>query len=231
MEIPIPIVPQIIPILSVATFNLEGSKDQEYIEKIANTAKDQGIDIMAVQGCHKFNTEILLRSFKQNGYQYTRFDQMHTRTLGEIMFYRSGIQIKKKEYSNFSNTAQSRGMSKYKVSVTPDQEVWVVSSELEDGGSGNGNRRLQITEIDNALSSSSIPVIFVGDTKIPSWQDLGAPPGWLDAWREKGTADNEHTNYQDRSDRIWYRSLACIKYDLLCGDEDRKGCMAVFENL
>jgi len=237
MEIPIPPIEEVIPTIKVASFNIQNSKDSEFIDTVTEEMKVLDVDIVAIQGCTKLNSESLFRSFKQRGYQYTRFDQMHTRSSSEIMFYSSRVTIKKKEYTKFGNSLQQRGVAKYKVSIgkTDTPEVWVITSQLEEGGSGNGYRKSQILEMGTMFSSSPISVIFAGDTSIPSWQTLREPSGWRDGWREKGTSENEKTTLLDGMDKIWYanggdRRIECINYSLVCTFcNQRKGVMATFE--
>lgn len=232
----------------VSTFNILGSRDTEFIDAVANEMATLEVDVVAVQGCHKFNNESLFRAFKQRGYNYTRFDQLHTRPVSEIMFYGPKVLVRKKEYTPFSSSAQNKGIAKYKVVLSKNPlapEVWVITSQLEENGSGNGYRKAQINEIATQFGSSAIPIIFAGDTCIPSWQDLQCPSGWFDAWREKGTSDNDRTSSLDRMDQIWYRparenitspitsrTIECLSYDLVvCGDSTRKGVVSTFESL
>jgi endonuclease/exonuclease/phosphatase (EEP) superfamily protein YafD len=235
-ETPIPEESLFTPKITVASFNLLEERDADYINDVAEEMKDRGVDVVSIQGCNKLNREHLFRSFKHHGYSYTRFDQLHTRSSGEILFHLTtsnhGMTIAKKEYSGFSNSSQGRGVSKYLVTLGK-QSLWIITSQLEENGSGNGNRKAQITEIGTMFSISNNPVIFVGDTNIPSWQDLGCPKGWLDGWREKGTSDNEKTTLLDRMDRVWYKgdSLECLNYSLICEFSERKGVLATFQIL
>lgn len=237
-EVEIPKVPAALPKIKVSTLNLLCNRDIDYIDEVASEIAKLSVDVISIQGCTKLNNEVLFRAFKSRGYLYTRFDQMHTRESGEIMFYTSRLLVQKKEYTNFSSSNQKRGVSKYRIALTKDPlspEVWVITSHLEEGGSGNGCRKSQISEISSMFSSSTLPVIFAGDTSIPSWQDLSCPNGWFDAWREKGTSDNDKTSLLDRMDQIWYRSseksqMRCLDYDLICNSNpDRKGVVATFE--
>jgi len=237
LEVPVPETKVQIPKIRVSTFNLLDSKDVPYIQEIVEELSTLKSDIVSIHGCTRLNFEHIIRAFKQYGYQYTRFDQMHTRSSGEIMFYHSSVVVKKKEYTNFVRTAQSRGVSKYLVSTphNPDSEVWVITSQLE-AGSGNGARKMQIAEIKTIFESTKVPVIFAGDTNIPSWQDLKCPEGWFDAWREKGTVDNEKTTLLDRMDQVWFKSngdksLECIDFSVVCNSSERKGVLATFEIL
>lgn len=238
VEIQIPDVARPEPRITVATYNLLGKRDSDHISEIADILADKCVDVVSIQGCHKHNAEALFRAFKRLGYLYTRFDQINTRLNGEIMFHktRTSVTIKKKEYTKFSSTSQLRGICKYRVAIgSPPVELWVITSHLEEGGSGNGHRRTQILELAEQFSKSDVPVIFAGDTSIPSWQNLGVPNGWLDAWREKGNSDNEKTSELDRMDQVWYKShpksqLECVSYELFGpSDDSRKGVIATFE--
>ena len=233
-EVPIPVVTAEPSVLRVATFNLLGTRDADFIVDVGEEMKKLEIDVVSIQGCHKHNLEALFRAFKQRGYLYTRFDQMHTRQLSEIMFYSSRVVVKKKEYTRFSNSAQGRGVCKYQLSLgkhPSSPEVWVISSQFEEGGSGNGYRKAQIDELTEMFSKNESSIIFIGDTNIPSWQNLREPSDWSDGWREKGTSDNERTTILDRMDQIWYRlskNFKCTGYALVCECSERKGVMAMF---
>jgi len=95
-------------------------------------------------------------------------------------------------------------------------------------------------------------IIFAGDTNISSWQtelnfltpghpektkikELGSDDKkWYDAWREKGTSENEITNDEtkDRMDRVWYKGekLRCTSYNLFYpfSNSTRKGVIVDF---
>lgn len=220
------------PTIKVATFNLLQIRDPTYIEEVAQELVDTESDIIAIQECTKLNTEVLIRSFKKRGYQYTRFDQLSIRKDGEIMFYLSSVVIKKKEYTSFVRSNESRGLSKYLVQLKNGSEVWVVTSQLE---MQNGVRKIQVKEIGMLFGGAKIPIIFAGDTNIPAWQDVGVPPGWEDAWREHGTNENEKTTDHDRMDQIWYKNpddknteIRCLEFDQV-GSTNRRGVFANFE--
>lgn len=230
-EIAIPDPTGMLPTITLVTFNLLFGSDTKKvdIQEVVEDLKATNADMIFTQGGSKFSHEVLFREFKQRGYQYTCFDQSN-----EVMFHKikSSVKIKKKEYLSFARTSQRRGISKYLISVSDlVSDILVVTSQLEEG-SGNGIRKSQITEIKNVFEGSTIPIIFIGDTNIPSWQGLECPEGWVDLWREKGTSENEHTTLHDRMDQCWYRkqpniALACT-YSLVCERYPRKGVMVVF---
>jgi hypothetical protein len=236
------------PKLKVATFNLFGD-GQAVAKEITEEMISKQVDVAAIQGVTKLNCDVLFRTFKSNGYLYARFDSisaLKNRDDFEIIF--SKLPILKKEFELFVSLGNGpgRGICKYLIQVgnekSESKNVWVVTSQFEPDGSGKGLRQTQIKELDNHLKNpltdiskegSTSGVIFAGDTSIPKWQEssLGVPNGWLDAWREKGTAQNERTNDEDRMDQIWWKSyggkhvLRCVEFDLIC----RNGVYAVFE--
>lgn len=228
------------PRLKVATFNLFGDC-KDVAKEITEEMISKQVDVVAIQGVTKLNCDVLFRTFKSNGYSYARFDSiaaLKDRDDFEIIFSR--LPILKKEFELFVSLGNGpgRGICKYLVRVgnekSESKNVWVVTSQFEPEGSGKGVRQTQIKELDNHLLSKEGPasgVIFAGDTSIPKWQEssLGVPKGWLDAWREKGSAQNERTNEDDRMDQIWWRSygddMRCIEFDLIC----RNGIYAIFE--
>ncbi len=223
--------------LTVATFNLKLTTDPEDIEWFVKDIVALDVDVAAIQGVVKRAFDPLFRTFKSLGYQYSRFDQLSSvkdRSSAEFLF--SKIPIIKKIFKLFVGSHQSRGISKYLVraghrSVVP-YDVWVTTSQLEIGGSGNGLRKSQLVEVVSELGKDefSTEAIFAGDTQIPSWQNVSpeyrCPDGWRDAWWEKGTAENEKTSEQDRMDQIWFsRGLECISFGMCC---DKQGVVATF---
>lgn len=225
--------PQIIaPTISVATFNLLQIRDLVFIDETVQKLVETNPDIVAIEEITKLNSDALIRSFKKRGYHHTRFDQITNRKDGEIMFYRGDLDIKKKEYTSFVRSLESRGLSKYLVHLGNGSKIWIVTSQLE---TQNGQRKIQVKEIGEIFHNSEIPVIFAGDTNIPSWQEVGVPLGWFDTWREHGTSENENTTELDRMDQIWYKSLnepgsrlRCINFDRL-DFVPRCGVVAKFE--
>ena len=217
-----------IPCLKVGTFRLKDHFDSEDIEFYVKEISDKSPDVVAIQGVTKRNCDVLFRTFKSLGYQFSRFDKVSSakdRDSSEILF--SKVPVLKKEFKLFVGSKQNRGISKYLVKAGSRTEnpfdVWVATSQFETGGSGNGIRKTQILEVAaESLRSPEIPIIFAGDTQIPSWQNtsLYQPDGWYDAWREKGTSATEKTSEHDRMDQVWWKgSLRCIKFELCCDNE------------
>lgn len=215
--------------VKVATYNLFGSCEEA--KDLAETLISEKVNIAAIQGVTKKNCDVLFRTFKSNGYQYTRLDTLPAlkdRKDFEVIF--SNIPVLKKEFYLFSslNKGVGRGLCKYLVQVgertANPKLLWFVTTQFEPNGSGGGLRKAQITELNNEMSmagtgmagtgrtdtphSEPTSVIFAGDTSIPKWQNssLGVPEGWKDAWRERGTSKNECTFGDDRKDQIWWRS-------------------------
>jgi hypothetical protein len=232
--------------VKVATFNLFGEDGKLMVE----TMVSKKVNVVCVQGVTKYNCNSLFRTFKSNGYSYSRFDQvpaLKDRDDAEIIF--SNIPVIKKEFSLFGGTSgTARGLSMYLVKAGHTSQnprlVWIATSQLEPEGSGGGLRKEQIIELDNELrvklrpgggGDENIPaaVIFAGDTSIPNWQqrDLKAPDGWYDAWREKGTSANEKTSNDDRMDQIWWHQYSpecnfrCREFGLI----HENGVYAVFD--
>jgi len=208
-------------------------KDVEDYELLASEVFRISIPVVCFQECplDSLKREKLTRSFKARGYTGVRFSECR-----DVIFIRSDAVPIKKEYINFTNTDQRRGVIVYtyhivsKVKVdTPagelgdDIHIKICTGQLESGGTGGGIRRSQIRDL-NAMLQSEIKntlIIFAGDTNICSWQtELNSltPASWLDAWREKGTADNEYTLLFDRMDRVWWYSdnnaFRCTSYEL-----------------
>lgn len=227
--------------LNVASINIQG----QTIEALAEEAFTRNIDVVALQGTTRQSYEPILRSFKSRGYNYYhRFDQGNNTEDAEIILSRK--KIIKKEFAPFVNTEQLRGLAKVLIdvgdiadkngSMTP-QTVWIVTAQFEKGSPGNAKRRQQIQEFQTLMGKKEVPIIFMGDTHIPSWQqDLKCNPPWLDAWREKGTSENEKTDMHDRRQQIWYLTkrrgdeppMECVSFEYFGSVRYLRGVYAQF---
>jgi hypothetical protein len=229
-------VPDVKHILRVASINFQGQTS----EVLAEEAFTRNIDVVAFQGCTRQNYEQILRSFKSRGYNYYhKFDQAANVDDAEIIVSRK--KVLKKEFASFVNTLQNRGIGKFLIDIgdKPNSDgsltpitAWVITAQFEKGASGNARRRLQIQELSNLIKRGDVPTIFMGDTHIPSWQqDLKCPNAWLDAWREKGTPDNEKTDMIDRRQQIWYltkKGMECSDFSYFGSVRYLRGASADF---
>jgi hypothetical protein len=237
-------------ILRVATYNVCDEKDYD---SMATEFLNNGMDVVALQGIEKLVYDKILRSMKSRGYSNYANPSSPFRKTFEVIFSRLPS---KKEYKLFSNTNQSCGIIKYIFDIpvrSPSMDggattsiitIAILTSHLEENGTGNGNRLAQLKEIDTLTKDDKCAVIFAGDTSIPSWQSVTLPNGWYDAWREKGTIDTEITKtydsvigvVQDRPDRVLYRlsqeqNLECIDFMLGCKAGYRHAPIAIFRLL
>jgi len=204
------------PELKVATFNICCTRDKEEITETFDAILKCKPDVVAMQGLTKQNCDAVFRIMKQQGYSFSRFDQTGMpREDFETLFTRNEIPVLKKEYKTFIRSQQNKGLSMYLITAGAQTQhpinVWIFTGKLEEDASGNSIRKTQIIEIDAERSKrNQTSVIFAGDTSIPSWQSSDSsfktPSGWLDAWREKGTSQNEKTSLYDRMDQIWFSS-------------------------
>jgi hypothetical protein len=119
------------------------------------------------------------------------------------------LPFTKKGYVTFSRTEEDRGMLWVKIG-----DIYVVTSTLEDGGKGNIIRKKQIDELVQTFSDKCI---FAGNTNIPSWLKFDISElsiDWSDAWMERGSSSNEHTNEDNRSYRFWFTTkLECLFFE------------------
>lgn len=205
------------PVLKVATFNIVRNNEKEEIVEIFDSILRYDPDVLAVQGLTKQNCEAVFRIMKKGGYSFSRFDQTGApREDFEILFTKNAIPVLKKEYTPFNKSVQNRGLSKYLIMAGAHTNypinVWIFTSKLDEGAEGNTIRKAQIVDISAAAAPVGLdvgtPAIFAGDTSIPSWQSIDnaykCPNGWYDAWRERGTFENEKTSLHDRMDQIWF---------------------------
>lgn len=215
------------PVLKVATFNIVRNNEKEEIGEIFDHILRYEPDVLAIQGLTKQNCEAVFRIMKKSGYSFSRFD--HTgapREDFEILFTKNAIPVLKKEYTPFNKSIQNRGLSKYLITAGAHTNypinVWIFTSKLEEGASGNTIRKTQIVDISaaadmSAATAAKTPIIFAGDTSIPSWQSIDnaykCPSGWYDAWKERGTCENEKTSLHDRMDQIWFTQKGACASD------------------
>lgn len=234
-----------LPVLKVATFNICSMDEKEEIVETFDAILRYDPDVIAIQGLTRQNCDSVFRIMKSKAYSFSRFDQTGApREEFEILFSKNTVPIIKKEYTPFIKTNQNKGLSKYLVTAGAQTQqpidIWIFTTKFEEGASGNAIRKVQILELNAEYNrvSKSAPGIFAGDTSIPSWQSsdssLRCPDGWCDAWREKGTSQNEKTSLYDRMDQIWSRN--CEKIEIVefsrirvnSSDDTRAGVCATF---
>lgn len=230
----------------VCSYNIGDIGD---IKNLMNKVLGMKPNIICFQEYKKDKYEQIVRELKSEGYTAYKTDTL-------IIFTR--IPPIKTSFITFTNTKQNRGvmihtynLRKYEKTdidgheVAIDTPIVIATGILEKGGSGNRDRKQQIYELYNILKTE-YPVIFIGDTNIPLWQEdlpevpqshlnLYSFPTWKDAWSEKGTSNNEYTviypgNSGDRMDRAWYTGLQCQNYNIVNTDTttDRKGIIVEF---
>jgi len=215
-------------ILKVASYNIALVEEDNLFDTCIYLINQSEADVIALQGVSYQTFTPVCRAFKSNGYDYFKPDQVPDRKDTELLF--SKLPILKKMYRRFVQSTQNRGILAYQVQVgaSPPATVWVCTSQLEAGGSGNGPRKLQLQEIPKIFAKEHT-VAFIGDTNFPAWQTMVLPVDWRDAWREKGSVDTEKTSQDDRKDRVLYTSdLRCTHFDLVCKSEQRRGVVAWF---
>jgi hypothetical protein len=237
-------------VLKVATFNICEMEEKEEITETFDAILRYDPDVLAVQGLTKKNCDSVFRIMKAKSYSFSRFDQTGApRDSFEILFTKNTVPVLKKEYTPFIKTNQNKGLSKYLVTASAQTQrpvnVWIFTSKFEEDAPGNAIRKVQILELNaeydrvrrpSRAEKISTPGIFAGDTSIPSWQSsdstLKCPDGWSDAWREKGTSQNEKTSLYDRMDQIWVSGdLAIVDFVRIrvnSSDDTRAGVCATF---
>lgn len=214
------------PLLRVASLNISLVAKEAIGGVCTYLINHSEADVIAIQGLNQMWYEPVFRAFKSSGYNYTKPDPVPERKDMEVLF--SKLPIIKRVYRMFVQTSQLRGVMSYQVKVGATNMVWVCTSQLESGGSGNGPRKHQVAEIPKLFPKGE-SVIFAGDTNIPSWQSVDLPEGWSDAWREKGSVDTEKTTMEDRKDRIYYSpGVRCMSFDVVCKSEPRRGVVGSF---
>ncbi len=192
--------------INLLNFNIDNVNLINYI--VANA------DYLCVQELNNIVTpnftERVVRLFKTYGYVCYR--DKHQTDIA-IFAKLSPLTV---SYRRLVNTTQNRG-----VLIFEADHFKLATSRLENGGTGSGNRYKQIDEIGKICGDGIY--IFAGDTCIPAWQtDLllpkpaGGASSWYDAWREKGSSDNERIDDNgDRTSRMWYTNVNCEKYTVV----------------
>ena len=222
---------------SVATYSLGDEAD---IEEVLGQLVELNPDVIALQSISRLARDVVFPFLKRSGYQYVVFDQVKARDRGEVIFTK--LKVVKKAYYPFTHSNLNYGISAFLLVVGKvgdsqneptlrggdrSKNVWVATSFLDEAA---GCRKAQVTEIGSVFKNDAL-VVFAGDTNIPAWQNssLRAPTGWADAWREKGSSDNELTDFQDRKDQIWSKGVYTTEFGYACDDGKRKGIFARFE--
>jgi uncharacterized protein YlzI (FlbEa/FlbD family) len=216
--------------ITIATYSFIGEED---IDHVIDELKEYAFDptIIALQNIEKYDYVKVLRRLKKEGYIFYLREETKTADYGEILFSR--LPILKSEFHPFSKTRQNRGITCYLVKVplkdgSEGKLVWIATSQFEDDGTGSGCRRSQITELDKLFMDDE-RVIFAGDTCITQYQNKThkRPDGWMDAWEEKGTEEDEETTDEgDRRDRIWVKGMEILEFGIAY-DDVRTGIFAI----
>lgn len=181
------------------------------LEVLIKTVEEKNLDVLAVQHVHRHARDALIQRLNRLHFQYRRFPELMNLEECDMLF--SKFPIVKSSIAQYRKTFQRRCLIKYVLEVEGSQ-VEVATSSLECNAP---IRRQQIEEIGTLLGPCAI---FGGNTRIECWQEmtLHEPEGFMDGWKEKGTAANERTQGPDRPDQIWYRGLECRGFGSLpCG--------------
>lgn len=223
--------------LSILSFNFEACSDVDEIKERLDIIVNLNPDVIAFQGITLINCEQICRIIKSSKYKFTRFDGPNRNKEFEILASKNSVS--KGGYTPFIKSSEQRGICKILVVAggdTPNpQKVWVFTSCFDSNSVVN--RKNQMIElVAEAKKHNDYPVIFAGDTNIPSWQDLSFPEAtaWKDAWREKGASSNEKTTLHDRKDRMGccnetlceIESFDIVKFET--AEDVRRGIFATF---
>lgn len=216
--------------ISVLSFNFESLEIEDEVKEKINVILKLEPDVVALQGIVSTNCEVLFRALKSSKYKYLRFDGPGKNKEFEVLASKNTII--KGGYTPFVKSSQQRGICKFLVVAgeANPQKVWIFTAQFDS--SSVVNRKIQVSElISEAKKHEDLPVIFAGNTNIPSWQDLKAPDEWKDAWREKGKSRNEKTSLHDRFDQMWCTKVSVENFDIVKFDnaEDvRRGIFSTF---
>ena len=164
-----------------------------------------------------------------------KFGLVRLENTDSLIFHSEAVKVLESEVVDFSSTSPgSSGRKNLSVVLFEKSEgygprakmygFWFCSSQLEVGGSGNGHRAAQISEVGNIFGEKKrreLPVIFAGDTQIPRWQEsaLSPPPNFQDAWTFAGKEENRKTRGDDRPDQIWFSGANLEILDFGSGGE------------
>lgn len=162
------------------------------------------IDIICVQNINRKISQEVVQTLKHQG-----FLEIHIPSKTEGIF--SKMKFNSKGYISFPRSREARGITWVKIEQS-SSSIYVITSELDFGGEGSVYRRGQVDEMLKAFPIGS--VVFAGNTNIPTWQKLEIDGAWKDGWTEMGTSKNEYTIGEDRLDRIWYKGLECLSFEL-----------------
>ena len=164
-----------------------------------------------------------------------KFGLVNLENTDSLIFHSEAVKVLESEVIDFSSTSPgSSGRKNLSVVLFEKSEgygprakkygFWFCSSQLEVGGSGNGHRANQISEVGNIFGEKKrrgLPVIFAGDTQIPRWQEasLQPPPNFQDAWTFAGKEENRKTRGDDRPDQVWFSGANLEILDFESGGE------------
>lgn len=228
---------------TLVTFNLDGREINcdNRLKIFLQIIEEREPDIVVIQEGSRLTYEKLFREMGHMNYKREVPNEVTMRKYGEVIF--SKFPILKSEYIHFQKTNQSRGLSHCLLDIEGTQ-IWVSTTQFETGERSIPIRKHQIKSLPSSFQFLKDPIIFAGDTGILEYQqDLKEPPGWDDAWVERGTDQNKFTlnskqnimatpPFCDRVDRVWYYpssevNLECINYNLI-GNTEKTICSSHF---
>jgi hypothetical protein len=217
-------------ILKVVTLDVATVSPDEFEEIVKELAPpDSAPTVVAVQNVSSGQTSKALRAFKSQGFTAS---VAHTREATEYVF--TNAKVLEKRYVPFGKTDQNRGVSLFLLNLTVGgPKIWVATSQLETGSRGKVARISQYANLATLLPSE---VIFAGDVAVQPFENVSLPNDFRalkdeareksstfrDAWREKGTSENESLvsvpggERAERSSRILSRGVEIESYGTGC---------------
>ena len=193
-------------IFSIAS--VRASEDVEVANAIATELTALGMTVIAVHALTPKLKPIYARIFKALGYSMFMCEE----TTSEAIF--ANKPVVKKEFRLFSKG--KRGLSKFQINLETGKNaqpylIDVATAHFDEGPQGSVARKAALAEFPAGL-------IFAGDISSPKFEALEAPVNYFDAWREKGSPDNELTDRFDRTNRIWWGAncVECVGFDTAC---------------
>lgn len=215
--------------MNILAYNInyaEGDRLKSFIRVVEET----NCDVCFVQNVSKRSQEELFRKFRDFGYS-----RKSIKTASDFLF--SKFEITHSSTQFFTNTKEKRYYTRYTIcpSENTNRQIEIFAAQLENE---TPNRIKQIKEIQNIYKKCVYPIIFMGDTKILSYQKHIEMP-WNDTWFEEGDNSNKYTidsdnnilaqesGGMDRPDRICYTpgltsdfSIQCTNFNLIKHGED-----------
>lgn len=214
-------------VISVLSYNIKGLSHPFYKNRLIQLVVENKIDIVCLQNLTIRNYDEIVDLFADKDYFCVEYDNDYVSYC--LIFTKHKI---KKHYNTiFRNTSQKRTFTRLCLDIN-DTEIWVGTAQMENIRENHTNKLDQIKEMQLIFKDESRCVLGL-DTNFFGQETFYTPltDNWIDSWEERGDTEsrlnldstkNNHIEddviIHERTNRIIYKGLKCIKFTLMFED-------------